>query len=83
MVQSFGEELTKKRGVKLDSFLFDDGWDDPTTLWKFNSGFPDGSGEGGASRGQYGAAPGIWLSPWGGYGRPKKQRLEFGAGAGI
>ena len=42
MVQSFGEELTKKRGVKLDSFMFDDGWDDPTTLWKFNPGFPDG-----------------------------------------
>ena len=41
-VQSFGEELTKQRGVKLDSFLFDDGWDDPTTLWKFNPGFPDG-----------------------------------------
>jgi hypothetical protein len=27
VVQSFGEELTKRRGVKLDSFLFDDSWD--------------------------------------------------------
>src|SRR5271165_2910569 len=26
VVQSFGEHLTKQRGVKLDSFLFDDGW---------------------------------------------------------
>ena len=35
-------ELTEKRGVKLDSFLFDDGWDKHESLWKFNSGFPDG-----------------------------------------
>src|SRR5579859_2988228 len=33
-IHAFGEELSKKRAVKLDSFLFDDGWDDPTQLWK-------------------------------------------------
>lgn len=75
VVQSFGEQLTKQRGVKLDSFLFDDGWDDPTTLWKFNSGFPDGLTRVSAAAARYGAAPGIWLSPWGGYGKPKEQRL--------
>ena len=32
----------KKRGVRLDSFLFDDGWDNPGSLWEFNKGFPDG-----------------------------------------
>jgi hypothetical protein len=26
-VQSFGEELIKKRGVKMDSLMWDDGWD--------------------------------------------------------
>jgi hypothetical protein len=31
-IQAFGEELEKKRGVKLDSFLFDDGWDDHRSL---------------------------------------------------
>ena len=35
-------ELHQKRGVKLDSFLFDDGWDDHASLWGFNSGFPNG-----------------------------------------
>ena len=25
----------QKRGVKMDSFLFDDGWDDNQTLWSF------------------------------------------------
>jgi hypothetical protein len=74
-VQSFGEELTKKRGVKLDSFMFDDGWDDPTTLWKFNPGFPDGLTKVAQTAATFGAAPGIWLSPWGGYDKPKEQRL--------
>ncbi len=75
VVQSFGEQLTKQRGVKLDSFLFDDGWDDPTTLWKFNPGFPSGLTKVAQAAAAYGAAPGIWLSPWGGYDKPKEQRL--------
>ncbi|MGA2964144.1 MAG: enterotoxin, partial [Candidatus Korobacteraceae bacterium] len=41
-ISAFGRELTEKRGVKLDSFLFDDGWDNHSSLWKFNAGFPDG-----------------------------------------
>ncbi|HEY3974617.1 MAG TPA: enterotoxin [Candidatus Sulfotelmatobacter sp.] len=75
VVESFGEQLTKRRGVKLDSFMFDDGWDDPTTLWKFNPGFPDGLTKVTQTAASFGAAPGIWLSPWGGYDKPKEQRL--------
>ncbi|WP_433984483.1 hypothetical protein RBB78_06550 [Tunturiibacter empetritectus] len=41
-VNTFGRELQEKRGAKLDSFLFDDGWDNHASLWKFNKGFPDG-----------------------------------------
>ena len=83
VVQSFGEELTKKRGVKLDSFMFDDGWDDPTTLWKFNPGFPDGLTKVAQTAANYGAAPGIWLSPWGGYAKPKEQRLASAHAQGF
>ncbi len=82
-VQSFGEELTRKRGVKLDSFMFDDGWDDPTTLWKFNPGFPDGLTKVAQTAARYGAAPGIWLSPWGGYDGPKEQRLASARAQGF
>ena len=42
VIDAFGTELTRKRGVVLDSFLFDDGWDDPKTLWGFHAGFPNG-----------------------------------------
>jgi hypothetical protein len=83
VVQSFGEHLTKQRGVKLDSFLFDDGWDDPTTLWKFNPGFPDGMTKVAQAAATFGAAPGIWLSPWGGYSKPKQQRLANARARGF
>jgi hypothetical protein len=83
VVQSFGKELTRKRGVKLDSFLYDDGWDDPTTLWKFNPGFPDGMSKVSQTAANYGAAPGIWLSPWGGYSKPKEQRLASARAQGF
>jgi hypothetical protein len=75
-INTFGRELTKKRAVKLDSFLLDDGWDDSTNLWHFNPGFPDGLQRVTATAAEYGAEPGMWLSPWGGYGQPKQQRLD-------
>jgi hypothetical protein len=82
-VESFGRQLTKQRGVKLDSFLFDDGWDDPKTLWQFNPGFPDGLKKVAQTAAQYGAAPGIWFSPWGGYEEAKQQRLAAARDRGF
>jgi len=69
--------------VELDSFLFDDGWDDPHTLWGFHDGFPNGFTPLRDAAARYGAAPGIWFSPWGGYGDPKKQRIAFGTQQGF
>jgi hypothetical protein len=82
-VQTFGEQLTRQRGVKLDSFLFDDGWDDPKTLWKFNPGFPDGLTKVSQTAAKYSAAPGIWFSPWGGYEEAKEQRLAAARARGF
>ena len=64
------------RGVTLDSFLFDDGWDDTSKLWQFHAGFPDGFTPLKEAAAKFGAAPGVWLSPWGGYGAPRAARLE-------
>ena len=75
VVRAFGRELVEKRGVTLSSFLFDDGWDDPSTLWKFNPGFPDGLTKVRQEAEKIGADPGIWMSPWGGYAKPKQERL--------
>jgi hypothetical protein len=82
-VNRFGHELTQKRGVKLDSFLFDDGWDNHKSLWGFNDGFPNGFASVKEAAEKYGANPGVWLSPWGGYSNPKKERIEFGKAAGY
>lgn len=82
-INAIGQELHDKRAVTLDSFLFDDGWDDHHTLWNFNSGFPHGFTPIREATIKYGAAPGIWLSPWGGYGKPKQERLQYGQKAGF
>ncbi len=82
-INSFGSELTQKRGVHLDSFLFDDGWDNHASLWKFNGGFPDGFIAVEQAAEKYSAAPGVWMSPWGGYSKPKEERIEFGKSAGY
>ena len=82
-IHAFGTELVEKRGVKLSSFLFDDGWDDPNTLWGFDSGFPNGFTRSSEAAAKYGAGIGVWLSPWGGYDEQKKQRIAFGRAAGY
>jgi len=75
--------LTQKRGVTLDSFLFDDGWDNHSSLWKFNGGFPNGFARVKQAAETYGADPGVWMSPWGGYSEPKRERITFGKAAGY
>ena len=56
------EELTR-RGVQLDSFLWDDGWDDPKALWEFDRAkFPGGFAAVAARAKQLGAGLGVWLS---------------------
>lgn len=83
VINAFGAELHAKRGVTLDSFLFDDGWDNHKSLWNFNSGFPRGFTPLKQAAAKYAAAPGIWLSPWGGYDGPRKERLEYGKQQGY
>lgn len=82
-IHTFGVELHAKRGVTLKSFLFDDGWDDPQTVWQFNSGFPDGFAPLKSAAAVYGAAPGAWLSPWGGYGKPHDRRVAAAKAGGY
>jgi hypothetical protein len=69
--------------VKLDAFVLDDGWDDNTTLWQFHSGFPNGFAPLRARAAKYDAVLGTWISPWGGYGRAKAERLQYGRTQGF
>ncbi|MGH8145231.1 MAG: enterotoxin [Rhodanobacteraceae bacterium] len=82
-INTFGKQLVKKRHVKMSSFLFDDGWDDYSGSWNFSKAFPHGFVPLCKAAKKYGAAPGIWLSPWGGYGKPSKLRVANGRKAGY
>ncbi|HEU5071144.1 MAG TPA: hypothetical protein VFV96_12130 [Verrucomicrobiae bacterium] len=70
VVTNFNEELVKKRGVPVQSYLVDDGWDDPGRgLWTENTNkFPGGFAALKAQLDQLDAHLAIWISPMGGYG---------------
>ena len=82
-IETIGRELHGARGVQIDSFLFDDGWDDLSGSWRFSKDLPHGFVRLRDAAARYGAAPGVWLSPWGGYGAPKQERVTRGCAAGY
>ena len=77
-IHAFGTELTEKRGATVTSFVFDDGWDNPKSLWGFNPGFPDRFEKASEAAAQYHSHIGVWMSPWGGYEQQKLDRIAFG-----
>ena len=85
VIAGFSSELAEKRGVTMDSFLFDDGWDDTSKggQWVFHKGFPNGFTPVKDAARKIGAGPGVWLSPWGGYGQPRINRRKSGEAAGY
>ncbi|MCR5413687.1 MAG: enterotoxin [Kiritimatiellae bacterium] len=79
----FREELTK-RGVFIDSYLWDDGWDDWNSLWDFHPGFPDGFKKlADEAHKNKGASIGAWMSPCGGYGGSQAARVRYAKEKGI
>jgi hypothetical protein len=82
-IRAFGRELVDQRHVEMNSFLFDDGWDNPNSLWGFNSGFPDGFTKTAAAAEQIHAGIGVWFSPWGGYMERRKERIAYGRAHGY
>ena len=83
VIDTYGRKLVRERGVRLDSFLFDDGWDDHQHLWRFNEHFPHGFAPVREAAERIGAEPGVWLSPWGGYGPPRQERLATARAGGY
>ena len=82
-INAFGRELHDKRGVTLDSFMFDDGWDDLHGMWTIRKDFKDGFLPLKDAAAKYGTAPGVWLSPWGGYAQAKQERIAEGRREGY
>ncbi|MDQ1452570.1 MAG: hypothetical protein QOK38_2436, partial [Acidobacteriaceae bacterium] len=82
-IHTFGRELHEKRGVTLDSFMFDDGWDDLHGMWAIRKDFKNGFLPLKQAAAKYGTAPGVWLSPWGGYAQAKQERIAEGEREGY
>jgi hypothetical protein len=84
VIAEFGRELIQKRHVPLASFVWDDGWDDPRTLWRpVQTNFPHGFSRILARARTCGSTLGFWLSPFGGYGKPAEDRLAMGKARGF
>jgi len=83
IIELFGNELIKQRKVVIDSFVLDDGWDDPASLWRFHKGFPNGFSNLQKAAKEYNSILGAWLSPFGGYGKAKAERLKYGQQQGF
>ncbi|WP_378080675.1 enterotoxin [Aeromonas bestiarum] len=82
-IKQFGEALVTRRGVTMSGFLFDDGWDDRKGNWGFSKDFPDGFRKLKTAAEQYHAQLGIWFSPWGGYNKPRDERVSHAAEFGY
>ncbi len=74
----FNRELVQKRGVKVQSYLVDDGWDDPSNgLWLENQEkFPGGFKALRPKMKALGAHLAIWISPLGGYGGAEERTAD-------
>ncbi|MFC1633749.1 enterotoxin [Planctomycetota bacterium] len=83
VAELFGKELIERRRVKMDSFVLDDGWDDPASLWLFHESYPNGFTPLRRTVEKYDSVLGAWLSPFGGYGKAKEERLKYGREQGF
>ncbi len=76
VMHQWHKKFTEPHGIHLDSYVFDDGWDDYDSLWDFRkSAFPNGFAEEARLAKKYGTHVGVWFSPFGGYGQAKSKRI--------
>lgn len=76
ILNTWKKELFEKRGVKLDAYVVDDGWDEFNSLWDFHCGFPNGFAKMNEVATSMGCGLGTWLGPVGGYGSSKNMRIR-------
>jgi len=83
VIELFGKEFVRQRNVAMESFVLDDGWDNTASLWQFHEGFPNGFTPLQQAANKCASTLGAWLSPWGGYGQAKQQRMKYGQEQGF
>ncbi|OGG03055.1 MAG: hypothetical protein A3F83_07040 [Candidatus Glassbacteria bacterium RIFCSPLOWO2_12_FULL_58_11] len=82
-IRSFKENLVDK-GIALNSFVLDEGWDKYTPFWEVNRKiFPGGLAPLSHELKNIGSALGLWLGPIGGYGEGLRLRGSLGREKGL
>ncbi|HZT28913.1 MAG TPA: hypothetical protein VFA33_03450 [Bryobacteraceae bacterium] len=72
------KKLLDPYGIRLSSFVLDDGWDDRNTVWDVHARrFPSGLGPLSEALARNGTALGLWFGPIGGY---EQRALRIAAG---
>ena len=83
-MNSWNEKLIKPFGVNLQSFVFDDGWDNLDSVWYFDPvKFPHGFTPEAELCRKFNSGIGVWMSPFGGYGGNKQRRIEAAPRQGL
>jgi len=77
VMKAWERDFIKPYNIKLDCFVFDDGWDDYDNLWSFHPDrFPKGFAPQTKLAEKMDTSIGTWFSPFGGYGGTKTARLK-------
>jgi hypothetical protein len=83
-IGDFKQKLIDPYGIRIDSFVMDDGWDDYRHVWqphptRFPRGFTPVADAAAAANSHLG----LWMSPAGGYGFGHQKRVFFARGKGY
>ena len=83
-MQGWYRKFIQPYGVRMNSFAFDDGWDDLDHLWYIDpEKFPDGFAPQAKLCREYDSGIGVWFSPFGGYGELQTRRINTGKREGM
>ena len=76
VINGWGEKFIEPYEIDFGGFALDDGWDDLNDLWRFNKeDFPNGFVPLAKDAKKFNTGIGAWMSPFGGYAEPKKERV--------
>ncbi len=65
VIEDWGREFVRARGVVMDGFVHDYLWNDDSKVWQFHEGFSKGFEGPRLAAEKYGAKLGVWFTPWG------------------
>ncbi len=83
-MNAWNEKFIKPFGVRLQSFVFDDGWDNLDSVWYFDPvKFPHGFAPEAELCRKLNSGIGVWMSPFGGYSKNKQRRIESAHREGL